>query len=387
MIAVTKKPRLQWLDAMRGFTMILVVANHVSQMGFDQSWKFSSSLPFLLLFRMPLFFFISGFLAYKASQLWTVNELGRLIAKKLRVQIIPTAVFFVLYCAIICKGFTDSLVTNFHSPTKGGYWFTVALLWMFVIYYLFAFVESRFLSKLKTHKSQITIAEGDNSSFKTQHSKFNILPHLPILMLFIVSLVFYETCFLPKTFAWAQGYKGAHVQWVDDLCLGRVFMHFPFFVFGNIVHRYWERSQRIMDSRWFYPVVVILVILATIDVLKFHNLRMEWTNLPSTVAKFGLLTIVFMYFRHYAEYFTQLTVVGRSLQYIGRRTLDIYLIHFFFMPNVPAIGKFFYQNRHNFVLDTTLSVLVALLIIGFCIITSNILRVSPFFKKYLFGRE
>ena len=364
---IARKPRLQWLDAMRGFTMILVVANHVSQMGFDQHWKYSSSLPFLLLFRMPLFFFISGFLAYKASQLWTGAELGRLIGKKLRVQIIPTAVFFVLYCGIVCKGFTDSLVTNLHSPTKGGYWFTIALLWMFIIYYLFSFVESRLLRFVDKHG----IA----------------MPRwLPIVLLFVVSLLFYETCFLPKTFAWAQGHKGPPIQWIDDLCLGRVFIHFPFFVFGNMVHRFWDRSQKIMDSRWFYPIVVTLVIVSTIEVLKYHNLRMEWTNLPSTVAKFGLLIIVFMYFRHYAEYFTRLTVVGRTLQYIGRRTLDIYLLHFFFMPNVPAIGKFFFANRHNFVLDTTLSVLMALLIIGFCVVTSNILRVSPFFKKYLFGR-
>jgi fucose 4-O-acetylase-like acetyltransferase len=94
-----------------------------------------------------------------------------------------------------------------------------------------------------------------------------------------------------------------------------------------------------------------------------------------------------MYFRNYQQYFTKLTVIGASLQYIGRRTLDIYLIHFFFMPNVPAIGMFFDKYRHNFALDTTISVVMALLIIGFCIISSNILRVSPFFKKWLFGRS
>ena len=33
-MAEGKKVRLEWLDALRGFTMILVVANHVSQMGF-----------------------------------------------------------------------------------------------------------------------------------------------------------------------------------------------------------------------------------------------------------------------------------------------------------------------------------------------------------------
>ena len=30
-----------------------------------------------------------------------------------------------------------------------------------------------------------------------------------------------------------------------------------------------------------------------------------------------------------------MTWIGRSLQYIGRRTLDIYLIHFLFLPNLP----------------------------------------------------
>ena len=33
-IPPVKKPRLEWLDALRGFTMILVVAYHVCQQGF-----------------------------------------------------------------------------------------------------------------------------------------------------------------------------------------------------------------------------------------------------------------------------------------------------------------------------------------------------------------
>lgn len=353
-----KKPRLEWLDALRGFTMILVVANHVSRVGFEQNWKFSSSLSFLLLFRMPLFFFVSGFLAYKAAQVWNARNLGQLLLKKLKVQIIPTVVFFVLFNALIWPRFFEGLEVNFHSPNKGGYWFTIALLWMFIIYYLFAYVES----------------------------KLKVRSWIPITVLFVLSLCVYETCYLPKSFAWAQGYKGEPIEWLNDLSLGQVFMYFPFFIFGNIVHRYWEGAQRLMDSRWFYPLVIIVVIVSTMDVLKFHNLRFEWTNLPSTLAKFGLLIIAFMYFRYYKDHFTKLSIIGASLQYIGRRTLDIYLLHFFFLPNIPTIGMFFNKYRHNFVLDTTLAVVIALLIIGFSIITSNILRVSPFLRKYLFGR-
>ena len=358
--AVKKKPRLEWLDAMRGFTMILVVANHVSQTGFAQDVKLSSSLSFLILFRMPLFFFISGFLAYKATQVWDLPNLCRLVGKKLRIQIIPTVVFFLFGMAVLYKDFFLAVEDKFHSPLKGGYWFTIALLYMFIIYYLFAYLES----KLKW-KSWV-----------------------PVTLLFLVSLCVYETCYLPNDFWWAFGYKRVKpTTFLDDSCLIQVMLYMPFFLYGNIVHRYWDRAQRVMDSKWFYPLLIALVVFSALDFLKWHNLRMTWTIVPLTLARFTLLTIVFMYFRHYAKYFTQMTWVGRSLQYIGRRTLDIYLIHYIFLPNLPGVGSFFSNNQHNFAIDLTLAVVIALLVIGFSCVTSNILRVSPFLKKYLFGRS
>lgn len=356
------KTRLEWLDALRGFTMILVVAYHVAEMGFGESWRHSSSMPFLVLFRMPLFFFVSGFLAYKASQVWTARNFGTLVWKKIKVQTIPTIVFFLLATAILNKKFWPALETSFHSPYKGGYWFTIVLLYMFIVYYIFSYLESKL--KVKTW--------------------------IPIALLFIVSLALYDSCYQPKYFSWALGYKGAKTStyyFLMDSSIGQVFLYLPFFLYGNIVHRYWDKAQRIMDSKWFFPVVVIIVIFATVDALKWHVLRMAWAIVPLTVAKFGLLTIVFMYFRHYKQYFSKVSMIGSSLQYIGRRTLDIYLLHFFFIPDLPGLGSFFNAHSHNFVIDTTLSVVVGLLIIGFCIITSNILRISPFFKKWLFGRS
>lgn len=361
-IITTKKPRLEWLDALRGFTMIMVVANHVAGMGFGEEWKHSSAIPFLVLFRMPLFFFVSGFLAYKASQVWNLRNLGSLVGKKLRVQIIPTVVFFFLAAAILNKNFLTAVETNFHSPTKGGYWFTIALLYMFLIYYLFSYVES----------------------------KLKVRSWIPITLLFIISLLFYETNYQPKYFSWAAGYKGAKTDlfyFLQDSSLVQVLLYFPFFLYGNIVHRYWDKAQRLMDSKWFFPLLILIVILATLDALKWRTLRMTWAIIPLTMARFGLLTIVFMYFRHYKQYFTKLSPIGASLQYIGRRTLDIYLIHFLFMPDLPSVGVFFKSYPHNFVLDIVLSVILGLLVIGFSIITSNILRISPFLKKWLFGRS
>jgi hypothetical protein len=260
------------------------------------------------------------------------------------------------------RQFCPAVETAFHSPLKGGYWFTIALLYMFIIYYVFSYLES----KLR---------------WKTW---------IPITLLFIVSIGFYETNYLPQYFSWAQGYKGAKTDlfyFLQDSSFVQVFLYFPFFLYGNIVHRYWDKWQRVMDSKWFFPIVIVIVILATLDALRWRTLRMTWAILPLTVSRFGLLTITFMYFRHYQQYFTKFTVMGVSLQYIGRRTLDIYLIHFLFMPDLPQIGEFFKSYPHNFVVDIVLSVLLGLVIMGFSIITSNILRISPFFKKWLFGRS
>ncbi len=359
-----KKPRLEWLDALRGFTMILVVANHVLGLTFGMAPKVSSSMQFLVIFRMPLFFFVSGFLAYKAGLHWNLSTLGKFLGKKLRVQTIPTIVFFLLGAVIVgTEDFASQVMTWLSRPLKGGYWFTIVLLYMFILYYLFCFLEERLKRWMPSMPSW-----------------------LPITILFVISMGFYETCYQPQYFSWAFGWRKAPNEFMNYSSLNQLFLYFPFFLYGNIVRRYWNQAQRIMDSRWFYPVIVVLVIFAAFDFLYWHTMRMTLTIIPLTLARFILLTIVFMYFRYYHPYFTQRTAVGKSLQYIGRRTLDIYLIHYLFLPNLPTVGSFFSTYRHNFVLDTTISVVLALLVIGFSCITSNILRISPFFKKYLFGR-
>ena len=137
------KQRLEWLDAMRGFTMILVVAYHVGQMCFGMNLKTSTSMPFIVLFRMPLFFFVSGFLAWKADMIWTRNRLGTMIWKKFKIQVIPTIVFLTVCLVVRAKEFWPAMERAMASPTKSGYWFTWALLIMFVIYYVFAYFEQK----------------------------------------------------------------------------------------------------------------------------------------------------------------------------------------------------------------------------------------------------
>ncbi len=357
---ITKKPRLEWIDAMRGFTMILVVAYHVALQGFGETPKLSSSMPFLVLFRMPLFFFISGFLAYKVNATWSFREFYSMTAKKIRIQIVPTIVFFFVSIIILCPSdISGAIVENFHSPTKGGYWFTLVLLYMFIVYYVFTFIEYRFSKKT----------------------------FIPICILWLLSIGAYETIYQPHYFWYAYGNRAPKEGFLYDSSLIQLMMHFQFFIYGNIVHRYWNKFEKLYEKPGFYLVILLIAFVSSMECMKLHLLRMEWTNLSRTIAIYSLLTLTFLFFRYYQKSVSKETRLGRLLQYIGTRTLDIYLLHFLFIPYLPEVGQYFDTHRHNFVMDITASFVVAAIVIGFCVLTSNILRISPFLKKYLFGRE
>ena len=358
---VAQKEHLAWLDAMRGFTMMLVVAYHVAQFGFGENEKTSAALPFLVLFRMPLFFFVSGFLAYKKDYLWTAAHALSMGWKKLKIQVIPTVIFLCLFVVFRAKGgFWDELLVRLESPTKGGYWFTWVLLQMFILYYTCSVVGHLIQRKFRLQPWQITVAW---------------------VALWGVAVWGYETLFLPDTFTYHQA------PFFQYTSIGQTIHYMQYFLLGNIVHRYWGPVQRIFDNPWFFPLLITLAVVCCADIFRWHTLQHAWTNLPKTTAKYTLLTLMLMFFRYYREWFSSQHLVGRTLQFIGQRTLDVYLLHFFTIPKMPAVGQWLNENQPNFLLSLTLSMSVGMLVIGFSLIISNVLRISPFFKLYLFGRK
>lgn len=353
--------RLSWLDALRGFTMILVVAYHVAQFAFHENEKTSAALPFLVLMRMPLFFFVSGFLAYKAAFSWTIPNALALTWKKIKVQVIPTVVFLCIFVVFRMKGdFMDGLMRLLASPTKGGYWFTWVLLQMFIIYYVCCYI-GKWLQRLI----------GEN----------NWLTPMLLFLGWAGSVFAYETLYMPKTFTFHKD------LFFDYSSLVQTIRYMQFFLLGNIVRRYWSRVEQLFDTSWFFPLVVTLAVICCADIFQLHTLRKVWTNLPRTVAMYSLLLLVVMFFRHYKTWFDGGQRVGRFLSFIGTRTLDIYLLHFLLLPKLPQVGEWLNANQPNFVLSIVLSVSVGLVVIAFCLLVSQLLRVSPFLELYLFGKN
>ena len=125
---LTSATRLREFDALRGFSMLTVVFVHCLNC-MDLGGTATIPGEIIITFFMPLFFFISGFFAYKEESKWEVVYCRRYILSKLKMLVICPIVFYGLL-----------FYTRNANPIgwlDGGfkaYWFVIALFVMSIIY-------------------------------------------------------------------------------------------------------------------------------------------------------------------------------------------------------------------------------------------------------------
>lgn len=343
--------RIEFIDAMRGFTMLLVVFSHALTISFKSDPVFSFNEIFLS-FRMPLFFFLSGFLCYKSGKFMEMKENLGFIKKKFIVQMIPTFIFITIYSVLFQQPYGEMWLHVY----KGGYWFT------FVLFFFFLFLVLSFsISKLFKGKCLM------------------LLIIMGGVLVYLISLfTMHPSC----------PWKGS---WVAGFFSISQFKYYIYFLFGVLVKRQYEQFDAFVEKSWFIAVVIILFfVLQTISHFitdQTHGImwQIEGSIIKPILGFLGV-TIVFSCFKKYKESFSKNTFIGRALQYIGQRTLDIYLLHFFVLPqNLQMVGDFF-AKYNNPLLELIAGLVLAMLIIGFCLFISNVIRRSDVLAKLLFGK-
>ena len=104
--------------------MILVVYSHICRDCFGY-WTMGWNDVFFL-FRLPCFFFISGWLFEQVGRQWNSVSIRNTVKHKFMVQIVPTVIFLLLLAP-------PPLFFSKLGATKGGYWFTFALFEFFLL--------------------------------------------------------------------------------------------------------------------------------------------------------------------------------------------------------------------------------------------------------------
>jgi len=77
--------------------------------------------------------------------------------------------------------------------------------------------------------------------------------------------------------------------------------------------------------------------------------------------------------------------LGCSLQYVGTRTLDIYLLHYFLLPKFLILYSDQLRTYESRVLEFMVAMSSALIVLCLCLLVSYVIRLSPFLGHYLFG--
>ena len=158
--------------------------------------------------------------------------------------------------------------------------------------------------------------------------------------------------------------------------------YYLFFVLGTLVKKYFDRFLELTDRHGIQFIgVALFCLMAALPVTDWWS----WAYMRFAVSGICGMVMVFTFFRQFASWFAKEKPLGRSLQYVGTRTLDIYLLHFFFLPEFLMTYRDVLLSRHQLWLEIIVVLVLALVVLGLCLITSYVLRLSPFLAKYLFG--
>ena len=343
------KKRIGFIDAMRGMTMFLVVVAHVMTFGLGINAEKSVLGSILITFRMPVFFLISGFVAYKPLEKYTSSFYLTTLWKKILILLLPTAVFFFLLYFL--RGHNP--ITEFLSGGFVEYWFMMVLLEIFLIY--------------------LTV----NFLCKTLHLNEK---YVDIALIILVVTAWY--LYFNKYFYINTGIRRI-------FSVGKLVNYFQFFVLGTFFRKYWTQVYDFLkkDSVKTLTIVLFAAVMIVIRTVKWTNANILWYKiLHDEAVRYLGLAVFFILFMNAEAYFDTDKRFSRLLKFIGERTMDIYLIHYFFLPDIKFLHDIFAANG-NIALEIAVVTLMSSLIIAVSLGVSYILRQSNFLGHYLFGAK
>lgn len=342
--------RVGYIDALRGLTMILVVFSHI---------YIPNNTPinqFFITFRMPLFFFISGFLSFRGEQSWSGGELLSRLGSKVRTMIVPATLVAMVY-ALCSDNYTA--LDFFTGRMKNGYWFTYALFNMLFIYYVSRWSNAR--------RARVGL-------------------ELFTKRFYVVSLL----CFIALSDLSILGV-------VDSaLALSQAVMYMHYFAFGILCrcNRAWFES--ILDNGVRMAIVIVGLFAITFCVIAIgdnmdaatalmgrRGVHILISALQAVAGYFGILT-VYGFFRRFSLFFGE-SKVGKALQFVGRNTLDVYLIHYFVLLGMPTVLYPYIAGTTNLLFPLVLGLSVAVAIVALSLLISRIIRLSDPLAYYLLG--
>ena len=248
--------RIHYLDAMRSIMMMLGVVYHsapvfspVEGVWFIQSDNTTTLAPaimgFIHIFRMPVFFMISGYFAIFSIQRYGNDLFIKKRLKRILIPLVTTALTVNLAVSLFLFGQDKGMEFFLH---KGGWidhlWFLIAL----VIYFLLVYIATEILKKEWLHRAWLWIDR--------------LVKRMDLgIMLFLLPLLTMFFYILARSLGFrAFGYNFAVV-----------YEHMPYFLFGLLLFTHPRFLKKIGDFPLKKSLPLFIVSLGMYMFIKKHD--------------------------------------------------------------------------------------------------------------------
>lgn len=332
------RERLVYLDAMRGFCMMMVVYCHLQVDGLV-GYDFTNS--FLGIAREALFMFISGFLSYSAVKAPISKVKNRFW--NLFLPTLVTGGIFIFFMNHM------SVMTALRHNTKSGYWFTWVLFEIFVFFAVTTWLTDKISNRFRQW--------------------------LYVLMVLICPILLWLSNHRYSTFV--------ETDWYQIMSMRMILGMMPFFFLGVLAKMYKEHFMQLIVN----PLVTSIF---TIGFLLGCYYR-DYLGYMSGLYILGVLGVLF-YFAFFYQFKSLFSIdkwVGRWMAYVGTRSIHIYFLHYFVLFGVQQGGLLpLLRTYTDALIGIPIYILVTLLITTVCLGIEVVLRrMAPLIHRLMFGSE
>jgi len=341
----TSGQRIDFIDALRGFLILSVVMCHVAGFCIGIQDDIPSFQPILFEFRNPPFFFISGMFAYKAGVKWNGSFCYRFIKKKFVAIALPTIIFLT---ALLYVHPSYCGRTFLHGGIKDiwFHWFTLSLFLFFIFYSIIEYS----LSFINNQNLKSTIILSCGTLFYCLFSVQTIYNHLPI----------------------TDNIK---------LLLGMEYWgFFFFFILGILAQKHYLLFNTLINNSLFIAICIFVFISFN---LFNHPLQNNLFNLYRITTYVTGIVLVYKFFKTYSFKGT----FNKIMTFTGKRTLDIYLIHYFFLPLSLYENTSIFRNTPMPIIEFGITFSISVAIIAMSLLVSYIIRLSPISALFILGHK
>ena len=156
---------------------------------------------------------------------------------------------------------------------------------------------------------------------------------------------------------------------------------FLFFCVGAWMRRHFDAFIRWTSK----PADILAIAVAFFAIASTPHIDNIWFEMfRFYVGGITGMWLVFTCFR-LSESWLQKLHFSKPLQYVGTRTLDIYLLHYFFLPRFLMSYADQLKAFDSHFVESWVILAVSLIVLLLSLLASYIIRLSPFLGHYLFG--